>query len=136
MFQLKPFLDRVIVEVSSIEDIFEQPEGITINLSDTRSTARSDRGIVRAVGDGVPMAGVLLDMPVQVGDTVQFDPDNGYAGQIFLKPSDKYRSDLPVYLELRVGDLLGRGLRANEMRAPDTAIGAFASHMSRMRTTA
>ena len=40
------------------------------------------------------------------------------------------------YLELRVGDLLGRGLRANEMRAPDTAIGAFASHMSRMRTTA
>ncbi len=129
MFQLKPFLDRVIVEVTSIEDIFEQPEGITINLNDTRSTARSDRGIVLAVGDGVPMAGVLLQMPVQVGDMVQFDPDNGYAGQIFLKPSDKFRSDLPVYLELRVGDLLGRGLRNNETESFSGIIADYQEHV-------
>ena len=113
-FPLKPFLDRVIVEVTPIEEIFEQPEGLTIDLKDARSTARSDRGIVKAVGDGVPMAGVFVAMPIEVGDLVQFDPDNGYAAQFFLKPSDKYRSDLPVYLELRVGDLLGRGIRASE----------------------
>ena len=115
-FPRKPFLDRVIVEVTPVEKYFEQSaSGIEIPLDDARTKYRSDRGIVRAVGDGVAMAGVFIDMPVQVGDEVFFDSDNAYAGQIWLLPSDKNRRDLPEYLELRVGDLLGRGVRRNEL---------------------
>ena len=115
MFQRKPFLDRVIVEVTPVEKFFQQSEsGIEIPLDDQRVRYRSDRGIVQAVGDGVAMAGVFIEMPVQVGDEVFFDSDNAYAGQIWLLPSDKNRRDLPEYLEIRVGDLLGRALRVTE----------------------
>ena len=112
-FPRKPFLDRVIVEVTPIKEIFEQ-SSIEIPLDDARVKYRSDRGIVRAVGDGVAMAGVFIEMPVQVGDEVFFDPDTAYAGRLFLLPSDQNRSDLPEYLELYVGDLLGRSLRVGE----------------------
>lgn len=116
MFDRKPFLDRVIVEVTPVEKFFQQSEsGIDIPLDDARVKYRSDRGIVRAVGDGVAMAGVFIEMPVQVGDEVFFDSDNAYAGQIWLLPSDKNRRDLPEYLEIRVGDLLGRSPRLQEM---------------------
>ena len=115
-FPRKPFLDRVIVEVTPIEKFFEQSEsGVVVPLEDARVKFRSDRGIVRAIGDGVAMAGVFIDMPVQVGDEVFFDSDNAYAGQIWLLPSDKNRRDLPEYLELRVGDLLGRSPRVTEL---------------------
>ena len=115
LFQRKPFLDRVIVEVTPVEKFFQQSEsGIEIPLDDQRVKYRSDRGIVRAVGDGVAMAGVFIEMPVQVGDEVFFDSDNAYAGQIWLLPSDKNRRDLPEYLEIRVGDLLGRAMRVTE----------------------
>lgn len=115
MFERKPFLDRVIVEVTPVEKFFQQSEsGIEIPLDDIRVRYRSDRGIVRAVGDGVAMAGVFIEMPVQVGDEVFFDSDNAYAGQIWLLPSDKNKSGLPEYLEIRVGDLLGRSLRVTE----------------------
>lgn len=113
-FPRKPFLDRVIVEVTPVEKFFEQSD-IAIPLDDARVKYRSDRGIVRAVGDGVAMAGVFIEMPVQVGDEVYFDSDNAYAGQIWLLPSDKNKSGLPEYLEIRVGDLLGRGLRVEEI---------------------
>lgn len=115
MFERKPFLDRVIVEVTPVEEFFEQSaSGIDIPLDDARVRYRSDRGIVRAVGDGVAMAGVFIEMPVQVGDEVFFDSDNAYAGQIWLLPSDKMKTGLPEYLEIRVGDLLGRSLRVGE----------------------
>lgn len=115
MFERKPFLDRVIVEVTPVEKFFRQSEsGVEIPLDDVRVKYRSDRGIVRAVGDGVAMAGVFIEMPVEVGDEVFFDSDNAYAGQIWLLPSDRNRSDLPEYLEIRVGDLLGRALRVTE----------------------
>lgn len=114
MFDRKPFLDRVIVEVTPIEKFFEQDPNINIPLDDVRVKYRSDRGIVRAVGDGVAMAGVFIEMPVQVGDEVFFDSDNAYAGQIWLLPSDKNKTGLPEYLEIRVGDLLGRSLRPQE----------------------
>ena len=116
MFDRKPFLDRVIVEVTPVQKFFQQSDsGIDIPLDDARVRYRSDRGIVRAVGDGVAMAGVFIEMPVQVGDEVFFDPDNAYAGQIWLLPSDKNKTGLPEYLEIRVGDLLGRGLRVGEI---------------------
>ena len=115
MFDRKPFLDRVIVEVTPVEKFFQQSDsGIDIPLDDARVRYRSDRGIVRAVGDGVAMAGVFIEMPVQVGDEVFFDPDNAYAGQIWLLPSDKNKTGLPEYLEIRVGDLLGRAVRVTE----------------------
>jgi co-chaperonin GroES (HSP10) len=112
-FPRKPFLDRVIVEVTPIEQIFEQGE-VEIDLENEHTRTRSDRGVVRAVGDGVAMAGVFIEMPVDVGDEVFFDPDTAYAGLIYLLPSDQYKKDLPIYLELRVGDLLGRALRVRE----------------------
>ena len=115
MFERKPFLDRVIVEVTPVEKFFEQStSGVEIPLDDARVRYRSDRGLVRAVGDGVAMAGVFIEMPVQVGDEVFFDPDTAYAGRLYLLPSDQNRSDLPEYLELYVGDLLGRSLRVGE----------------------
>ena len=118
MFDRKPFLDRVIVEVTPVEKFFQQSEsGIDIPRDDARVKYRSDRGIGRAVGDGVAMAGVFIEMPVEVGDEVFFDSDNAYAGQIWLLPSDKNRRDLPEYLEIRVGDLLGRSLRVAERLA-------------------
>ena len=114
-FPRKPFLDRVIVEVTPIKEIFQQSSNIEIPLDDERVKYRSDRGIVRAVGDGVAMSGVFIEMPVQVGDEVFFDPDTAYAGRLFLLPSDQNRSDLPEYLELYVGVLLGRSLRQSEI---------------------
>ena len=52
-FPRKPFLDRVIVEVTPIEKIFEQSE-VKIDLQNATTNARSDRGIVEScVGDGV-----------------------------------------------------------------------------------
>jgi co-chaperonin GroES (HSP10) len=115
-FPRVPFLDRVIVEVTPIEQFYKQSDvaGCEIPLDDARVKYRSDRGIVRSVGDGVAMAGVFIEMPVKVGDEVFFDSDNAYASQIWLLPSDKNRRDLPEYLEIRVGDLLGRSLRAEE----------------------
>jgi len=115
MFERKPFLDRVIVEVTPVEKFFQQSDsGVEIPLDDVRVRYRSDRGIVRAVGDGVAMAGVFIEMPVQVGDEVFFDSDNAYAGQIWMLPSDKNKTGIPEYLEIRVGDLLGRAPRVSE----------------------
>jgi len=115
MFERKPFLDRVIVEVTPVEKFFQQSDsGVEIPLDDVRVRYRSDRGIVRAVGDGVAMAGVFIEMPVQVGDEVFFDSDNAYAGQIYMLPSDKNKTGIPEYLEIRVGDLLGRAPRVSE----------------------
>ena len=114
-FPRKPLLDRVIVQVTPIKEVFQQHSSIEIPLDDARVKYRSDRGIVMAVGDGVAMAGVFIEMPVQVGDEVFFDPDTAYAGRLYLLPSDQNRSDLPEYLELYVGDLLGRSLRSEEI---------------------
>lgn len=124
MFPRKPFLDRVIVEVTPIKEIFQQ-SNIEIPLDDARVRYRSDRGIVRAVGDGVAMAGVFIEMPVRVGDEVFFDPDTAYAGLIYLLPSDRNRSDLPEYLELYVGDLLARSPRAEEVEVASAASEVF-----------
>ncbi len=116
-FPRKPFLDRVIVKVTPIKEIYEQMDEIFVPLDDARMKVRSDRGIVMAVGDGVAMSGVFIEMPVQVGDEVFFDPDTAYAGRMTLIPGDDKRFGLQMdadYLELYVGDLLGRSLRVEE----------------------
>jgi co-chaperonin GroES (HSP10) len=105
MFPRKPFLDRVIIEVTPIEQLFQQGK-VSIPLDNAHVRVRSDRGIVKSVGDCVAMGQTIMPMPVSVGDEVFFD-EMAYAGRIFLDPHDQYRSDMPVYLEVRVGDLLG-----------------------------
>ena len=105
-FPLKPFLDRIIVEVTPLEKLFEQGK-VTIPLESSHTKVRSDRGTVVAVGDCVVMGSAVLPMPVSVGDEVRFD-DMAYGGQIYLEPHDAYRKDKPTYLEIRVGDLLGK----------------------------
>jgi co-chaperonin GroES (HSP10) len=75
--------------------------------------SRSDRGTVVAVGDGIAMAGVFIEMPVRVGDEVFFDSDNAYAGKILMNYPFDSESGME-YLEIRVGDLLGRSLRKGE----------------------
>lgn len=101
-FPLKPFLDRVIVEVIPIEDYYEQSEGIKIDLDRTFSQ-KGDRGIIRSVSDSIKD-------PIEIGDVVQFDPDTAYAGLLALNPAHLKRKDKPVYLQIRVGDLLGKVL--------------------------
>jgi hypothetical protein len=98
-FPLKPFLDRVIVEVIPIEKYYEHPKDVIIELGRTFSQ-RSDRGVVKSVGWEVD--GEL------VGETVQFDPDTAYAGLIYLNPAHKNQPEKPQYLQIRIGDLLGK----------------------------
>ena len=117
-FPRKPFLDHLMVQVIPIEEIYEQLQGVVVPLDRNNVKVLSDRGRVVAVGDGVVYGGTLLPMPVDVGDIVFFD-SVGYAGQFFLKPSDEIRSDLPVYLELRLGDLHGRALRPDEQEGTE-----------------
>ena len=83
-----------------------QQGAVSIPLDNAHIRVRSDRGIVKAVGDCVVMGQQVLEMPVQPGDEVFFD-EMAYAGRIYLDPHDQYRNDMPVYLEIRVGDLLG-----------------------------
>jgi co-chaperonin GroES (HSP10) len=105
-FPRKPFLDRVIVREIPLKEIYRQEGDIAIPLDDARVKDQSDRGVVVAVGDCVPMSGCLLDMPVRVGDLVFFEDTTLY-DPVYLNPADKRRSDLPRYWQIRVGDLKG-----------------------------
>lgn len=99
-FPIQPFLDRVIIRVTPLEELFTQGK-VEIPLDSSHVKVRSDRGIVMAIGEQAA--------PVCVGDEVRFD-DLAYGGKIYLQPHDAYRRDLPIYLEVRVGDLLGRSI--------------------------
>lgn len=113
-FPRKPFLDRVIVRVTPLEELFQQGN-VEVPLESSHIKMKSDRGVVVAVGDCVVMGAAVLKMPVAVGDEVYFD-DMAYAGQIYLEPHDQYRADKPTYLEIRVGDLLGRKVATSSPR--------------------
>lgn len=105
-FPRKPLLDRIIVREIPIAEYYEQPKGVTVDLDNSHIKERSDRGEVVAVGDCVPMGGVMLSMPVKVGDIVTFD-DTCMVSPIFLNPAHKNRHDLPKYWLMRVADLNG-----------------------------
>lgn len=104
-FPRKPLLDRIIVLEVPIADIYKGSE-LELSLDDPRRTDKSDRGIVVAVGDCVPLGGVVLPMPVNVDDTVFFD-EFALCDPVYLNPADKHRTDLPKYWQMRVGDLKG-----------------------------
>jgi co-chaperonin GroES (HSP10) len=109
-FPRKPLLDRIIVREIPLSEYWDKS---TFKLpgkgefGESKFNVRSDRGIVVAVGDCVPMGGVILPMPVKVGDTVFFDDLAFDADPVYLNPADKHRSDLPKYGQMRVGDLKG-----------------------------
>ena len=97
-FPRKPLGDRVIVREIPIEEYYEQPEGILVDLSNTHIRERSDRGIVVAVSEKVH--------EVALGDTVFFD-EFCMSDPVFLNPAHKNRPDLPKYWQMRVDDLKG-----------------------------
>ena len=104
-FPRKPLLDRIIVRETPIAEIYQVGE-LELPLDDARRQDRSDRGVVVAVGDCVPMNGVILPMPIQVGQIVFFD-EFCLCDPVYLNPADRHRHDLPRYWQMRVGDLKG-----------------------------
>lgn len=106
IFPRKPILDRIIVLEIPIADYYEQPEGVDIDLDNKHIKERSDRGVVVAVGDCVPLGNVTLPMPVVVDDIVFFD-EFALTDPVYLNPSHKHRHDLPRYFQIRVADLKG-----------------------------
>lgn len=106
VFPRQPLLDRIIVREIPIAEYYEQLRDIKIDLNNSHIKERSDRGEVMAVGSVVPMGGVMLEMPVKVGDIVTFD-DTCMVSPIYLNPAHKNRPDLPKYWLMRVADLNG-----------------------------
>lgn len=104
-FPVQPLLDNVIVREHPAEDYRAKVTGI---LSTEKSMDKSLRGTVVAVGQGVPIGGVMVPMPVSVGDVVLFTE---YSltddARILLNPEDAYKPELPVYYRIRVADLKG-----------------------------
>jgi co-chaperonin GroES (HSP10) len=105
-FPRKPLLDRIIVREIPIAEYYEQPEGVNIDLDNAHIKERSDRGVVVAVGECVPLGNVTLPMPVVVDDIVFFD-EFALSDPVFLNPAHKNRHDLPLYWQMRVADLKG-----------------------------
>jgi co-chaperonin GroES (HSP10) len=106
IFPRKPILDRIIVREIPIAEYYEQPEGVDIDLDNKHIKERSDRGVVVAVGDCVPLGNVTLPMPVVVDDIVFFD-EFALTDPVYLNPAHKNRNDLPRYFQIRVADLKG-----------------------------
>lgn len=68
-----------------------------------------DRGVVVSVGQGVPMSGVLLPIPYEIGDVVILGEYGGE--QVYLDPEDEFKKGMPEYLVYRVADTKGKDLR-------------------------
>jgi co-chaperonin GroES (HSP10) len=102
----KPVLDRVLVR----EIPREKSKIVGTHLQASEHYAKeSDRAVVVAIGDGVPMGGVLMPIPFQVGDVVHLG--NRYSlEQIYLKPEDENDPSAPKYFLVRCADLLGKFL--------------------------
>ena len=105
-FSRKPLLDRIIVREIPIAEYYEQPQGFEVDLDNANIKERTDRGVVVAVGDCVPLGGVILEMPVHVGDVVFFD-EFCLCDPVYLNPAHRNRTDLPKYWQMRVQDLKG-----------------------------
>lgn len=106
IFPRKPILDRIIVREIPISEYYEQPEGVDIDLDNKHIKERSDRGVVVAVGDCVPLGNVTLPMPVVIDDIVFFD-EFALSDPVYLNPAHRHRHDLPRYFHIRVADLKG-----------------------------
>ena len=97
-FPRRPLLDRVIVREIPLEQYYEQPKGVEVDLQNSHIRERTDRGEVVAVAWGVK--------EVAVGETVFFD-EFCLCDPVYLNPAHKNRPDLPKYWQMRVADLKG-----------------------------
>lgn len=104
--KFKPVLDNVLVKELPV------PEKRIITgeivASDHYAKGRTYRGTVVAVGDGVPMGGVVMPMPYQVGDLIKLGEFGGEA--FYFNPEDEYSTDknAPKYWLYRVADTQGK----------------------------
>lgn len=108
-FPFKPVLDRVLVQEDPVQEnkvIGTTAQG-NIVASQHYQKSRTYRGTVVATGTGVPMGGVLMDMPFEVGDRVWLDEFGG--DRFYLNPEDEHSTDksAPIYWIYRVSDIKG-----------------------------
>lgn len=69
--KFRPVLDKILVEeIPVVENRIVTPGGLALDRSE-RFEKKPMSGRVLAVGDGVPMAGVLMPMPYKVGQVVR-----------------------------------------------------------------
>jgi co-chaperonin GroES (HSP10) len=104
----RPVLDRILVEEIPLEENrIVLPGGVKLERSE-RYTEKSDIGLVLAVGDGVPMGGILMPMPYKVGQIVkcsEYGRTPWYA-----RPEDKNDKSIPKRYLIRVADTMGEQL--------------------------
>src|SRR5271170_1783923 len=98
-FPRRPLLDRIIVREIPLEEYYEQPKGVDIDLKNSHIRERSDRGEVVAISRKVGEEG-----EVRVGDVVTYD-ETVMCVPIYLNPADKNRPELPKYWLVRVPDI-------------------------------
>jgi|SRR6185312_4016384 len=67
----RPVLDKIFVEEIPVDDTRIRTLGGLQLATSERFRAKPMTGKVLAVGDGVPMGGILMPMPYQVGDVVR-----------------------------------------------------------------
>ena len=104
MVKFRPILDKILVEEISVEESRIHVPGIDLVRSE-RYAQRPDRGRVLAVGDGVPMGGVLMPMPFEVGQLVKSSEFG--REYIFLSPADEFDKHCPKRYLIRVADVQG-----------------------------
>lgn len=101
-------LDRILVEEIKVEASRVLKLGELQLERSQKFEEKSLIGRVLAVGDGVPMGGVLMPMPYKVGQTVmcsEYGRTDWYA-----KPEDKIDKTVPRRYLIRVADTMGEPL--------------------------
>lgn len=101
-------LDRILVEEIPLEESrIVLPGGMKLERSE-RFQEKSDIGRVLAVGDGVPMGGVLMPMPYEVGQVVKCS-EYGRTPW-YERPEHKNDKSVPKRYLIRVADTMGEQL--------------------------
>jgi co-chaperonin GroES (HSP10) len=110
--KFRPVLDRILVEELPVEEnrIHLPGQKEMIHRSE-RFLKKSDLARVLAVGDGVPMGGILMPMPYQVGQVVKCSE---YGRKyVLLDPADELgtaKGEIPKRYLIRVADTDGEKL--------------------------
>jgi co-chaperonin GroES (HSP10) len=109
--RFRPVLDRILVEEIPVEENRIHLPGQKEILRSERFLKKSDLGRVLAVGDGVPMGGILMPMPYKVGQVVKCSE---YGRKyILLDPNDELgtaKGEIPKRYLIRVADTDGEKL--------------------------
>ena len=97
---IRPLYDRIVVKRIENEETLQG--GMYIPDS---AKKKPQEGEVVAVGDGIPMGGVLVPMPVAVGDVVDYSEYG--VEQVWEHPRDRFDNTKPTYYRVRVADVYG-----------------------------